>query len=187
MTIAIHTLKFIGLSPLLQDNAAQMSNTNPGIKSPTKEDETPQQHVEGCVYRDGEGRLYHPSWALRRSLERGATNKKIGKLSAPGLVRAGVFPSEEEAMLIDPETGEPITEYEILTVTGVNKTTKGRIVVHRAKFPVWGAVVPFELDDDFIKVDHVLTLYQIAGRIAGIGAWRPEKSGKYGRYRVEQT
>jgi hypothetical protein len=42
----------------------------------------------------------------------------------------------------------------------------------------------FEINDDFLAPDQVFDLLGQGGLLAGLGDWRPEKGGRYGRYEV---
>ena len=64
---------------------------------------------------------------------------------------------------------------------------KNGILRSRPIIPVWAVDVIFEIDDDFIVPSQVLSLMNDAGRIAGVGDWRPAKKGRYGRYKVIET
>ena len=106
------------------------------------------------------------------------------------IFQALVFPAEEKAALLNAK-GKPLKHYEIQTNSGINKTTKARIIIVRPRFEAWSMVVPFEIDDEFAPsnfdefLEALLRIWNRAGRTAGIGAWRPQNKGGHGRYEVE--
>ena len=55
----------------------------------------------------------------------------------------------------------------------------------RARFDQWAATILVEVDPELVDRDQLLRWLDIGGRRVGVGDWRPEKSGQYGRYEVE--
>ncbi len=39
----------------------------------------------------------------------------------------------------------------------------------------WATKVAFEVDEEFVTVDAVAGIFNISGRMAGVGDWRPQK------------
>ena len=61
---------------------------------------------------------------------------------------------------------------------------RARILRTRAKFDDWGLRFVLECDDELIDREQLAAWLDIAGRRIGLGDWRPEKSGDYGRFEV---
>ena len=59
---------------------------------------------------------------------------------------------------------------------------RNRIPRTRAKFDEWGVTFIVEADDELVDVPQLQRWLTIAGRRVGLGDWRPEKSGDYGRF-----
>ena len=55
---------------------------------------------------------------------------------------------------------------------------------YRAEFTPWGAKVPVELNKAVLSVEQVVNLFNLAGFAVGIGDWRPQRDGQFGRFRV---
>jgi hypothetical protein len=179
--IKVCEFKVEGISNILMHNPISMrSGANPTMgkkKIPSAEEE-----AAAAVYRNGGGELVFPSIGFKSSLLRGCTGKRIGKVSAAGQVAAGVFEVNPYTILLDPKTDKPLTKYQIFTARCV--VQKNGVMRSRAEVGPWKATVVFEVDDDFVTEVQVRELLNIAGRIAGVGDWRPEKRGRFGRYRV---
>lgn len=47
--------------------------------------------------------------------------------------------------------------------------------------------MPLAYNAGVIALEHVVSLFQLAGFSIGIGAWRPEKSGTFGRFVVDDV
>lgn len=181
MTIEVHTFHVEGISSLLMNNPAGMGGGQPTMGA--KKIPTPEEEAAAKVYRSADGTLYLPSIQFRSSLLNGCTGKRIGKVGAARQVSAGVFNVETETPLKTPgKSGKPIKDYRIHQTRAV--VQKQGVIRARAEVPEWAADVVFEIDTDFITVDQVRELLNVAGRIAGVGDWRPAKKGPHGRYRV---
>ena len=72
---------------------------------------------------------------------------------------------------------QPRTDYCRLS-SGVASLT------HRAHFPDWKARLEIEYNAMAITPEQIVNLLELAGFSNGIGDWRPEKDGDFGRFRV---
>lgn len=63
---------------------------------------------------------------------------------------------------------------------------RARIMRHRAKIESWSLGFTLEIDDEIVPVEVINKLLVDAGRRAGIGDFRPQKSGSFGRYVVSK-
>lgn len=55
---------------------------------------------------------------------------------------------------------------------------------YRGQFDPWGVKVRVEINTAVISAEQVVNLFSLAGFAVGIGEWRPERDGGYGRFRV---
>ena len=62
---------------------------------------------------------------------------------------------------------------------------RARVLRTRPKFDMWGVVFTVEVDDELIDKEQLRAWLDIGGRRIGLGDWRPEKSGHYGRFKTE--
>jgi len=85
---------------------------------------------------------------------------------------------EPEAITIKSGKWEPFT------ISAVNPMTKGRMMVTRPMFNEWVCEFQIICEDDEVSVDTMERILEQAGRFTGIGDWRPQKKGKYGRFRI---
>lgn len=171
-----------GISPLLMHNPAGMGGQATGGMA-RKTIPTPEDEAESGSYRLQDGGLYFPSIGFRSALWTGASGRKIGKMTARNAVAQAVFNVDDKTPIVDPETGEELRNYEIL-ITRVVVQKSG---VHRARpmLPKWGAVLSLEIDTEVLGPEEVAQGLNIAGRAVGVGDWRPEKRGPYGRFSAE--
>jgi hypothetical protein len=183
--IELYNFHIRGLSPLLMHNPASMLvvDENAG-KATTRAKKIPPPDIEAeaAAYRNEDKTLYFPSIGCKKGVIRAAIGKKIGKQSAALMVKAGLFEVDERMNLYHPETKEPLRDYEIFAASVI--IVKARVIHHRPKLWPWAGTVMFEINDDFLAPDQVFDLLGQGGLLAGLGDWRPEKGGRYGRYEV---
>lgn len=180
--VSIVIYNIVGTSPILMNNAESMKRPPGGIevkKIPSAEDEAAAK-----VYRLEDGTLYAPAMWFRAAVLVGAVGRRIGKVSAKGRLAASVFCPEPHCPLLHQKTGKPIKDYKI----NVGRAVVQKAGVFRARPEIadWKCRLPFEVDEDFVSPKMLLEFLNLAGKIAGVGDWRPQKSGPYGRFTATQ-
>lgn len=75
----------------------------------------------------------------------------------------------------------PSQRFDICTV---GMTTDTRF---RGEFSPWGAVLEIQHNANVISAEQVLSLMEAGGFGVGVGDWRPERDGVYGRFHVAKT
>ena len=175
------TYRITGVSPILQNNPAKMATQgSDGLKS-GKKIYVAADEAEAAVYRNEQGEIIVPAIAFRAALFRAATNRKIGKLSAKSAVAGSIFPVETEVQLVNAKTNKAIKDYKIHSCRAV--VNKAGIIRVRPMIENWACDLVLEVDTEMIPNVAVITeLLNIAGKIAGIMDWRPEKLGTFGRF-----
>jgi hypothetical protein len=176
--------RFVGVSSLLTHNPQAMKPGGKGLGMKTIP--TPTAEAEAGLYVDDKGNYYIRPDAFRSAvIGKGgsASGRKIGKRTAIQVVSAGVFVVEENAVLVHPDTGKPLKEY---VVDSRRAVVQGNGVVRsRPKFPKWATTVVFEVDEDFVTVEQFTELLTIAGKMCGVGDYRVQCKGPFGRFSVE--
>jgi hypothetical protein len=59
-------------------------------------------------------------------------------------------------------------------------------LTYRAEFPEWSATLTVGFITTSISRDSVLSLIDAGGVGVGVGDWRPEKNGDFGRFEIDQ-
>jgi len=180
MATKILTFKVTGTSDLLMNNPESMNQEGPSSR--TKKFD-PKREAEIRLYENKEGHFYIPTIAFLNSLWNGAAYEKIGKDAARSRIAAAIFCAEEESILLNKDTEEIIDDYEIDSRYVV--VQKARIMRSRPKIKNWMCYVNFEVDDEYIPVEHIPKLFNKAGKVIGILDYRPQHRGPFGRYEVE--
>lgn len=170
-----------GTSPLLMNSAAGYGQAAPG------EIPTPEVEAERGAYRLPDGSLYFPAAGFRGALVHAGSGQRIGKRAATSVLKSTIFATAEAAPLTDPATGDPIRDYVIDVRRSVPPGARGGVSVMRARprLDKWAATVAFEYDEALIDPGMILHFLAIGGRNVGVGNFRPEKGGWFGRFTVE--
>ena len=133
------------------------------------------------LYLDADGGPTVPEGMLRAAIETGARKLKQGPQ-----VREGMLVEKVEEFSYDRSMGataEALAKTAQFT-TGV-VVQRSRVLRTRAKFDEWGVAFVVEADDELVDQSQLEAWLDIAGRRIGLGDWRPEKSGVYGRFETE--
>ena len=110
---------------------------------------------------------------------------RFGSIITP-VLKAAVFPAEEWTTLLDARTGKPMkaSEY-VIDIRRVVLQKKLGILRARPKVMPWKCIVPLEVDDTIDNPKLLQDIGNLAGRMVGVGDFRPEKGGPFGRYTVK--
>ena len=131
------------------------------------------------LWLDSKGAPTIPPAAIRAVIETGARKLKQGPQ-----VREGMVVMDIESLDYDTERyGMSIKELGQSTqFTAAVVVQRSRILRTRAKFDDWVCTFVLDCDDELIDQTQLASWLDIAGRRIGLGDWRPEKSGDYGRF-----
>ena len=135
------------------------------------------------LYLDADGRPTLPPAALRAMIEASARKTKQGPLVREGLMIESVtFRYDVKHYGEDVEKLVKTTQFVAPVVV-----TK-RILRCRAKFDCpWSVVGVADVDPELVDSDQLTAWLATGGRRVGLGDWRPQKSGLYGRFDVEKV
>ena len=171
---------------LLMHNPAAMRSPT-GAPAP-KKIPTPEAEAKAAAYQLESGQLYAKADWFKESLKNAAKGIRIGKVGALGILASTIFPTTDILPLFDPETGEPITDYEIDSRRAVIQRqgiVRNRPLITRWACDVEFDVVPVDLGGLTAKV--IGDFLTKAGLLVGVGDYRPQQGGPFGRYEVEQV
>jgi hypothetical protein len=151
---------------------------------------TPEEEAKASRYVTSDGYLYIPTQGIRNSIASGGKGRRIGKMAATTILRSAMFPAEDRSILYDPATNKPLTadRYVIDTRRVQFKGSSGgpsSVLRSRALIDSYYVDFPLELDA-VIDDEMIVEVGNIGGRLVGIGDYRPEKSGPFGRYTIEK-
>ncbi len=174
-----------GKSPLLLHrftDAAQMAATN-GTRSNITTAREPREEAESHLYVGEDGTLIVPSPNMFRCIIDAGKFHKVGK-SKMTTVKSSLIPA---ALLIDPADGIPILHDKPWTVDTrpIRIPANGsRILRHRPCFHDWALEFTLTLDTDIISHNTLRDVVDDAGNKIGLGDFRPDTKGPFGRFVV---
>jgi len=178
------TLHVVGESPLLMHSTKGMTRAG-SAKMKAKKVPDAKEEAELAAYRDDDGHLFVPCIFFRQAAVSAGKGRKIGKHFATTLLRGALIDPDRRALLVDPGTGEVLTEYEIderAVVVG-----KARVMRARPRLDTWAAGVTLDYDDDVLDPEIIADVLDTAGTRVGVGDYRVEKGGWFGRFRVDSV
>lgn len=168
-----------GLDPRTPANLEKAEIARKRGSNRTESDEARLRELEclTALWLDGETPAI-PATALRACIETAARKLKQGPQVREGLIVTG------SKFIYD--TGRYGTTLQELGqkaqfTTGV-VVQRSRVLRTRAMFDLpWSCEFELDCDDELVDRTQLETWLDIAGRRIGLGDWRPEKSGDYGR------
>ncbi|HUI24111.1 MAG TPA: hypothetical protein VLY82_06955 [Nitrososphaerales archaeon] len=183
-----------GRSPYLMHHfgpKAEADVQTPGIRAHRGERGTPREQAEEVVYRSKNGALYIPGGAMYRAIVDAGKFHKHGRnkltTGSSSLVPSGLWLDEEDSIAIPLMLGEkPIVNYEVDGRAVFNAKVGARIMCFRPRIDKWEATFRLTVDDSFFTQGQVRDLVDDAGKKIGIGAFRVERKGPFGRFEVKK-
>jgi hypothetical protein len=172
-----------GLTPLLLHNPAGSmfvaAGASKGRKIPTPEDE-----AEKATYRLENGTLAIPAIAIRNCLVSASGAYKRGRYNLRTFLSHIMV--EPELVPLLSSAGKPIKDYEIDIRRAV--VNKSGIMRARPKITIWQASFEVIYDPEMLANEDAEALFAKiltdGGSRIGIGDYRPEKKGWFGRFQV---
>ena len=167
-----------GISPLLQHRYPIEASEG---KVTAKNKKQTEDNVEQSLYKLPDGTIYQPSIHFISAMKKAGSKYQIpgqGKATYKNLIGSG-------AVLITPDAiPHRQQEYVIDIRPVVIASTKGRIVRKRPCFNNWSLRFIVEYDEDEINAAMINELLSYAGKRIGVGDFRPERGGPFGRFMI---
>jgi len=181
-----------GTSGLIMHSADAMLDSNSEVnleiariaasrkKTPVEEARLGLLEVQNSLWLNEQMQPEVPVRAIRRSLEGAARKTKDG-----GRVREGLVVTAS-TLTYPEELGSSIEDLCKNTMfRAVVVVQRNRLVRCRALFPCpWSVKFLVDTDPEQVTKEHLAEWVTVAGQRVGLGDWRPEKSGSYGRFRL---
>ena len=162
-----------GVTPLLQNRFAGEETVGTTKKRSTTSKEN---DVEDTLYKFPKGKVYQPAECIRQALIEAGKAFKKGKSNLSKTFASFITITPEA---IEHKNQKWTTDRRAVVIP----STKGRVMRNRAKFDEWS--LEFEiivLDSDEISESVLHDALEHAGHYIGIGDYRPQKKGMYGRF-----
>ncbi len=180
----IVTMRIVGTAPLIQHQWSEkakkmMRDKHAGKKTKTRDVRDPRQEYKEATYFNKAGDYCIPAMALKGSII-AAAHKDLGIEKT--LVKKSLFLVCDDEKLIPMDCDEPDMVEDMVRVGQGSADLRYRPYFHR-----WSVDLKFEIDAELLTVDTLCVLVNRAGFGVGIGEWRPEKGGEYGRFEIDRT
>jgi len=179
------TLWIKGTSPLIQHAWGEKSlnmlrKTSAERRKEPKVGRDPEGEADAATYYTQNGQYAIPAMAFKSAVI-GAAHKDIGLEKT--LVRKSLFVvCDDPDTLLAMECETPRGREDIVRV-GQGQTD----LRYRPEFRNWRVKVIMEINAETLNEQDLVNLINRAGFGVGIGEWRPEKGGDYGRFEVDEN
>lgn len=179
------TFRIKGLSPLIHHKWSEKSKEmmrykHAGKKTKSREVRDPKQEGIDATHYTEDGKYGIFAGAVKRSIIN-AAHKDIGIEKT--LVRKSLFVvCDDRNNVIPMDCDEPVIQEDVVRV-GQGSTD----LRYRPYFYKWAADITCEIDAEMLRVDDLLTLVDRAGFGVGLHEFRPEKSGDFGRFQIDNS
>lgn len=173
-----HTVITIsGDSPLIvhrwSDKAREMMlNKQMQRGTQAKGAKDPERDYEESIYRLPDGRPGFPATGIKAAMIRGS--KMLGMTMTD--MRAA-FHIDGDLLPIE---GEPQPREDMVRVGRGTADVR-----YRAEFPAWSIRLPITFNARTVSLEQIVAMIDAGGFGTGIGEWRPERDGQFGRFHVE--
>jgi|SRR6267378_957571 len=123
-----------------------------------------------------------PAHCLLKSIQAAQTFlPKTRKISMKTVINGGIL-IEPVNLKIDPQDWT-IDSRRVPTANPGSGAARAP-VLHRPRFDAWGMIGTCLYDERYINEESVRTLFDHSGQYIGLGTWRPQNRGPYGRFIV---
>lgn len=173
-----------GISPLLmnrfnEDAEVKVSSGISAVSIGTKG--SPREQAAKKTYSDNEGNLYIPGPNIFSCLIQAGKFRKNGKTKVTttksSLIPAGMVLQEVVCPL-------GTKDFEVDSRSVVIPATGGRIMAHRPRLDDWRLSFTLEVDEAIFSAEFVRLLVDDAGCKVGLGDFRPDRKGPFGKFVV---
>lgn len=176
--INIQTVRMtlIGDSPLIvhawsEKAKRQMLDKQMKKASKAKEAKDPEADYDACFYRTPSGDYGFPAIGIKAAMV-GACRFVDMKMTEA----RGAFHIDCEMVQV---IGTPRPREDMVRV-GMGTAD----IRYRPEFPEWKIPVEIKFNAGVISAEQIANLLNTAGFAIGIGEWRPERNGQFGRFHV---
>lgn len=173
-----------GLSPILMHRFGEDAEVSVGSGTRVAlraNGSSPREVAEKKCYKDEKGNLYLPGSNILACIVGVGIYHKSGRVKLTtqksSLIPAGIA-VEELAVPFGTK------EFEVDSRSVVIPSTGGRIMEHRPRLDDWQLSFTLEIDEEMFSEKTVRVLVGDAGKKVGLGDFRPQRRGPFGRFSV---
>jgi len=175
-------VKIKGISPLLINRFSEEAEEPVKTRRGKKDYGTSRAQAEKTAYCDARSKkLWVPTTWITGTIRSIASDYKLpGTRKSVKSVAGGVIvPTDEKAYF---EEDYKLQDIEVDSRPVVIQ--RARIMRHRAKLESWSLSFNLQIDEEILPLDDVHQILNDSGRRSGIGDFRPQKGGPFGRFNI---
>ena len=189
--VDVYTFEITGKEPGIMFNNPAMMGATTGTVTQTRSNKkyNDKDEAEMRTYRNDKGNLVVPSVQVRASILEASKAFKLGRTNLKTVLNSIMIEPVDDLELKSP-SNRPIKNYTI---------DKRRVVVSRAGImrarpvvPEWKLSFKIEVDRELMEnslqgtstLELLTRVLSDAGKKQGIGDYRPQKGGSFGRFEV---
>lgn len=169
----IAKIKISGIASLLMNRMPQAATTK--VVRKKTDVINPQEDAMKKAYHDKDLGYYLPSDIIEGCLREAGKNIKAGRGTLKKTVLSSIFCKDEKVKL----------NYEKDSVDSrfsVHPSTGNGVMCNRMRFDGWNIEFQLDFDDDRVDPSTLEELIKEAGKVVGMGSYRP----KFGRYKLDK-
>lgn len=184
----------VGISPLLMDKMSDetLDGLATGVRPPEVKDKPAEEKAAVKIYRDDDGRIALPAEMLMGALVFAGQKVKNGKKQISTAKTTMLFDLLQLNNVSLPLTNGQSTSEDLPWVVDKRKgvgnqaRTPTAVCIIRPKFTHWEFDCEIQYNEDRVNGEVVRQLFNVAGSSEGLGSFRPNKKGPFGRFRVTE-
>jgi len=179
----LFNVKIEGVSPLLMNKFGINAEVQPTARKQKKDYGTPREQARKALYADDDGRIFIPSMWIKGALMTVSSDFKLpgSRKSVKSVAGGSILFPEEKIYFVEGYKGD---QFEVDSRPCV--VQRARILRSRPRFEKWSFAFVLEVDDSILDPSNVHEMLGDAGKRAGIGDYRPQKGGPFGRFLITQ-
>jgi hypothetical protein len=169
-------IEVVGTAPLIchrwsEKAKKQILDKQTRAASKAKQPKNPDKDFEDSLYPHPDGGYGFPSVAFKAAAVRAGTYSDMKMTFLRGAFHV---------------TGELVKIQGDATMREDMVRLPSRVadIRHRGEFKDWSATIALQVNTSSLSVEQLANLFLIAGFAVGVGEWRPERNGQYGRFEV---
>jgi hypothetical protein len=173
-----------GITPLLIHRFGEEAEQEKKTRRIETKVRDPREEATKNAYIATDGTFYFNAFSIPNAMgNAGSSHKATGTRKTLRYVVPSAVRMNTDAVTIMNGKG-PAKDFEVDSRPVTIPATKGRVMRHRPRFEQWGAQFELAVDDNLLSPEMAHQLLSEAGQSIGIGDFRPEKRGPFGRFMV---
>ena len=175
-------VKITGVSPLLINRFKETDEEPEAVGKHKKDYGSPRHQAEQTAYYDKKTKkLWIPSTWISGAIKTVASDYKLksSRKSVKSVSGGAIIPLADKIYFSE---GYKLKDIEIDSRPVVIQ--RARIMRHRARLEKWALKFTLQIDETILAPKFVHEILSDSGKRAGIGDYRPNKGGPFGRFNV---